>query len=245
MLVKILYWVYLIVVFVPLFVTITLLTAIISAVGSLLGGVRVFSYYPGKVWSQITLALLLCPVEITGKRYLQQGRPCVVTPNHTSYLDIFMLYGYMGVPFKWVMKGSLRTIPFVGWACEKNGFIFVNNRTPAEAKKVVDSAMEAINDGYYIFIFPEGSRTYDGKLGPLRKGAFKIAQGTCSAVIPVTIRGGFEALPRTSILPTPHRLKIEVHPPIEPNKYPNDSKGISQLRAEVEETLRDSLESDF
>ncbi len=154
--------------------------------GSILGGERVFGYWPGKIWSIVTLALLLIPVKVRGREYLPKSRPSVVTPNHTSAMDIFLLYGYAGVRFKWVLKGSLRKLPFVGWACEKLGFIFVEN-TPSGAIRVVKDCEKAIANGYHIFMFPEGSRTLTGHLDKLRKES-RVGMRSLS-VVPISPSG--------------------------------------------------------
>lgn len=227
------YRLYLLLVFLPIFLVATLLTALITAIGCWLGGVRTFSYYPGKIWSRLTLALLLCPVEVRGKEHIHKDRPCLVTPNHTSALDIFLLYGYMGVPFKWVMKGSLRRIPFVGWACEKCGFIFIDRSSATSAKEMIQNAEAALEEGYYIFIFPEGSRTKDGTLGRFKKGAFHIAQATATPILPITIQGGYEAYPRHATFPTPHKLILEIHPQVNVTDYSSGPQGLAQLADEV------------
>lgn len=209
---KSLYRLYIILIFAPLFAVLTIITALTAALGCILGADKIFSYWPGRIWSIITLALLLCPVRIKGKEHIP-SEPCVVTPNHGSALDIFLLYGYMGVRFKWVMKGSLRKIPFVGWACEKCGFIFVSH-TAEGAKQVIRDTEAALADGYHIFIFPEGSRTLTGQLMPLRKGAFRIALDTSAAILPVQISGAYEAYPKTALFPRRQHLSLNILPPI-------------------------------
>lgn len=231
--VDILYKIYIVLVFIPLFIPITLVTAIVSALGCVVGGERIFSYWPGKIWSIITLFLLLCPMRVKGRNNLPKDRCSVVVPNHTSALDIFMLYGYMGVRFKWVMKGSLRKIPFVGWACEKCGFIFVD-RTPEGAIQVIKDTKAALLNGYHIFIFPEGHRTRDGKLGKFRKGAFKVAVDTQSPLVPVRISGGYEAYNRFALFPKPKRLTLEVLPPIEVHSNSDIQELIQATRQVLE-----------
>ncbi|MDD7437491.1 MAG: lysophospholipid acyltransferase family protein [Bacteroidales bacterium] len=229
---RIFYLIYIVLVALPLFVVLTILTAVVSALGSIAGGERVFGYWPGKIWSMLTLWLLLIPVKVEGRSYLPKERPTVVTPNHTSALDIFLLYGYAGVRFKWVMKGSLRNIPFVGWACEKIGFIFVDN-TPSGAKRVVEDCEKAIRNGYHIFMFPEGSRTLTGKLDKLRKGAFKVAMETKVPIVPAKIRGGYEILRRGSMDIRWGKLSLQFFPPIETS----GGKEIEELMEEVRRRL--------
>ncbi|MBR8703106.1 lysophospholipid acyltransferase family protein [Porphyromonas levii] len=229
---RILYLIYVVLVALPIFVVLTILTAVISALGSIAGAERIFGYWPGRIWSKLTLWVLLIPVKVIGREYLPKDRPTVVAPNHTSAMDIFLLYGYAGVRFKWVMKGSLRNIPFVGWACEKIGFIFVDN-TPSGAKRVVEDCEKAIENGYHIFMFPEGSRTLTGRLDRLRKGAFKVAMETGVPIVPAKIKGGFEILKRGTWDLHWGRLSLQFFPPIETDK----GKTIEELMQEVRSRL--------
>lgn len=229
---RILYLIYVILVALPIFLVLTILTAVISALGSIAGAERVFGYWPGKIWSKMTLWLLLIPVKVEGKEYIPKEIPTVVTPNHTSAMDIFLLYGYAGVRFKWVMKGSLRNIPFVGWACEKIGFIFVDN-TPAGAIRVVEDCEKAIQDGYHIFMFPEGSRTLTGELSKLRKGAFKVAMEMGVPIVPAKIRGGFEILKRGTLDLHWGKMSLRFFPPIDTS----EGKSIEGIMEEVRKCL--------
>lgn len=229
---RILYLIYAMVVALPIFIVLTMLTALSSAIGSILGAPRIFGYWPGRIWSKLTLGVLLIPVKVEGREFLSDEKPTVVAANHTSALDIFLLYGYAGVRFKWVMKGAIRNIPMVGWACEKIGFIFVDN-TPAGARRVVEDCEKAIRDGYHIFMFPEGSRTLTGKLGKLRKGAFRVAMETKVPIVPAKISGGYEILKSGSLNVKWGRLKMQFFPPIETT----EGKELEELVEEVRQRL--------
>ena len=232
-----LYRLYLILIVLPLFVVVTILAALFTALGSIIGAGRIFSYWPGHIWSKVTLWLLLCPVHIEGKEYLKKGVSYIVTPNHSSSVDIFLMYGYFDRPFKWVMKGALRKIPIVGWACEKAGFIFVNLAKPME---VVHYAEAAIKDGYSIMIFPEGTRSEEGRVGRLKKGAFRIAADTGAQILPAYIRGAHEVLPKKGFWPTRHRLDLTFFPPLDPADC-RDEEGkpsVGDMLRHIEQTLK-------
>ena len=93
-------------------------TAIVTIVGSLLGGAHFWGYYPGKIWSQLICLFLLIPVKIEGREKLHDKTSYIFVPNHQGSFDIFLIYGFIGRNFKWMMKKSLRKLPFVGKACE-------------------------------------------------------------------------------------------------------------------------------
>lgn len=236
---RLLYRLYLVVIFCPLFLISTVLAVLATAVGSLISP-RIFTYYPGMLWSRIALYVMLCPVTVKGRENIKQGVTYIVTPNHTSALDIFMMYGYFGAPFKWVMKGSLRKIPLVGWACERCGFVFVNNSSLKDAHRVIKKSESALKSGYHLFIFPEGSRTDTGKLTTLKKGAFKMSYDTNAPILPVTIKGAYKALHRTAIWPNPQRLELEFYPALDPSDFEANSEGLKNMMDAVRIRLQNA-----
>ena len=240
---QILYSLYLLVIFLPLFIVITLLTAIITGFGCIIGNDKFFSYYPGAIWSRATLMLALIPVRVEGRENIPDDKCCVITPNHQSAVDIFILYGYLGVPFKWVLRIGLRSIPFVGWACEQAGFIFADNSTPEGVMRVVREAEVALSRHFHIVIFPEGTRSPDGTLRRFKKGAFKIATDTDAPILPVSINGAYEILPKDSHLPHFHPLRMVIHPPLCTQDYSRDIRGLVQLSADARECILSGLDS--
>jgi 1-acyl-sn-glycerol-3-phosphate acyltransferase len=198
----------------PLFFVLTMLTAGIVIIGCSLGGERFFSYHPGVWWSKLTCMITFCPVKITGQKRLNKKQSYVFVSNHQSAYDIFLIYGYLGQPIKWVMKQSLRKIPLVGFACEKAGFIFVDTSSPQAAARTIHEAERRLKSGASIAIFPEGSRTKTGKINAFKKGAFQMALDLKLPVVPVTINGSYEVMPTHSYLIYPHKMELVIHEPI-------------------------------
>ena len=116
------------------------------------------------------------------------------------------------IPFKWVMKSELRRLPLVGKACEAAHFIFVDETRVSSIAQTIEDAKKVLATGNSIFIFPEGSRTETGRLTRFKKGAFVIASELDVPILPVTIDGAFEVLPRGTYLPHPRRVVLTVHP---------------------------------
>ena len=151
---RILYRIYFWVVCVPLFLVLTLLTALFTIVGCVWGSKRIFAYYPGMIWSRLTCYLALCPVTVKGLEHIEKGRSYVFVANHQGAFDIFLIYGFLGVPIKWVMKAGIGKIPFVGAACRAAGFIFVDNSSAKTAVRSVREAERCLHEGASIMIFP-------------------------------------------------------------------------------------------
>ena len=152
-------------------------------------------------------------MEVRGRENLPtRDAPSVVVANHQGAYDIFALNGYIGIPFKWVLKQELRKIPFVGRACEAAHFIFVDETKPSSIQRTISDAKKVLASGNSIFIFPEGSRTLTGEVTRFKKGAFVIASELDAPILPVTIDGAFAVLPRGHYLPHPHKIILTIHP---------------------------------
>ena len=206
---------YKLLVWLQLFLASTILCALTTTIGCSLGGERIFSYYPGAWWSRFVCAISLCPVKVIGREKLASKQSYIFVANHQGVFDIFLIYGYLGIPIKWIMKQSLRNIPLVGRACEKAGFIFVDSSSPVAASKTIREAEQRLKNGASIAIFPEGSRTRTGQMNKFKKGAFQVAIDMKLPVVPVTINGSYQVMPRTAFLLRPHRMELIIHDPIE------------------------------
>ncbi|GAE22089.1 1-acyl-sn-glycerol-3-phosphate acyltransferase [Bacteroides pyogenes JCM 10003] len=129
-----------------------------------------------------------------------------------------------------MMKKSLRKLPFVGKACESAGHIFVDRSGPKKVLETIRQAKSSLKNGVSLVVFPEGARTFTGHMGYFKKGAFQLADDLQLAVVPVTIDGSFEILPRTGKWIHRHRMILTIHKPIPPK-----SKGMENIRATMAE----------
>lgn len=115
---KYLYRIYQLLICLPILLVASILTSIITVLGCMLGNGHFWGYYPGKLWSQLWIRLLLLPVKVEGREHLQKNQSYVFVANHQGSFDIFLIYGFLGRNFKWMMKKALRKVPLVGIACQ-------------------------------------------------------------------------------------------------------------------------------
>ncbi|MDR0732596.1 MAG: 1-acyl-sn-glycerol-3-phosphate acyltransferase [Dysgonamonadaceae bacterium] len=238
MYIRILLLPYLFLIWLPVFLTITALTALITIVGCVCGGERIFGYYPGAIWSRLVCIISLCRVKVTGKEKLNGKQSYIFVSNHQGSYDIFLIFGYIGQSIKWVMKQSLRKIPLVGYACERAGFIFVDNSSPKAAAKTVQIAEAKLQNGASVVIFPEGSRTSTGKMSRFKKGAYQMALDLKLPIVPITINGSFRVLPIHTYFPHPHTMELIIHDPIETASI--QAENIREITVKIKDLIDES-----
>jgi 1-acyl-sn-glycerol-3-phosphate acyltransferase len=215
---KYLYYIYQLLVALPLAIVVTVITVVIIVIGCAIGNGHFWGYYPAHLWSRILLWLLLIPVKVEGRDLLDKKESYVFVANHQGAFDIFLIYGHLNRNFKWMMKYQLRQMPLIGYACEKSHQIFVDKRGPKKIKATYDKARETLKDGTSVTVFPEGSRTYTGHMGEFRRGAFALADELQMPVVPLTINGSFNIMPRMRDMKLVHwhPMSLTIHQPIYP-----------------------------
>ena len=231
---NILYKVYQLFIALPIIFVATVLTSLITILGGFINA-HVFGYYPGRIWSKVVLRVLLLPIHVEGREHLHPCQSYVFVANHQGPVDIFLIYGYLGRNFKWMMKKALRKMPLVGVACEKARHIFVDKSGPKAIKETIDKARATLQNGTSLVVFPEGSRTFTGHMGLFRKGAFQLADDLQLPVVPVTIDGSFDVLTRMAGFNFVHwhPLRLVIHEPIPPV-----GEGKEDIKHTMEEAYR-------
>lgn len=242
---KILYRIYQICIAAPVIAVATVLTAIITIAGCTLGNGHFWGYHPGRLWGKLIIRVLLLPVKIEGESHLEKGQSYVFVANHQGAFDIFLVYGYLNRNFKWMMKHQLRNMPFVGAACAAAHHIFVDRRSPGKIRKTCEQAKETLKDGMSLVVFPEGARTFNGKIIPFKRGAFMLADELQLPVVPLTINGSFNVMPRMKDMNwvNRHELKLTFHEPIKPQGKGNENLRYMEQRSF--EAVNSSLDPEY
>lgn len=203
----------------PILLIITTLVALATIILSPLLPNHKSSYYPARWWSRITCKLTFVRVKISGLEKLNPSQSYVFALNHQSIFDVFVVYGWLPFIFKWMMKAELRKIPLIGKACESAGHIFINRSNPIEAKRSIEKAKAHLKNGVSLVVFPEGTRTETGEMGIFKRGAFRVATDLLLPIVPVTIRGSFDRMPRNSFNIHPGTVELIIHNPIEVSPF--------------------------
>ena len=216
----------------PIFSLITLFTAITT---------MIFCHWRNaewlhriqQFWSRSFYYLLFVPVTVSGTENIRKGQSYVFVSNHQSMADVFLVYGWLPVIFKWIMKKELRKIPFVGTACAAAGHLFLERGRTRSAFSTVKNAENTLHDGVCVVIFPEGTRTADGQVGRFKRGAFAIAEDLNLPIIPISLTGCFELMPKGQFFVRHHRATMKIGKEMNLADYPDQESAIAAIRQAV------------
>ena len=239
-LIAILYPFYRYLVFIPLFAVSTIIFSTLAISLSILVHPNV-GYWGGVLWARFNS--IMTPLWLTkiGQDYLNKDESYVLVANHQSYYDILVLVGFLPLNLKWVMKMELRKIPFFGYACHKVGHIFVDRSNRQAAIASIARAKATTQNGTGIMFMPEGTRSATGKLLDFKKGAFRFALDIGLPIVPVTIAGTKDILPRGTLKLFPGPAAIIIHEPIDPAQYGEENMDalIDLVKERIQQGLDD------
>lgn len=215
---KLLFWLYqpyAWLVFIPVAIALTLIFSLLTIIASILINASFAGSTFPVIWARLVGRLTPMAVTIHGGENADPNRSYVVVCNHQSQWDILLVYGWLKLNLKWVIKKELRKMPGLGLGCEKAGHIFVDRANPRAARTAVMEALQRLGNGVGILFFVEGTRSNDGRLLPFKKGAFRLAVEQQLPILPVTVSGTREILPARTLRLFPGRGTMTIHPPIE------------------------------
>lgn len=185
-----------------------------------------------RLWAKLFCILTLVKVTVKGRENVEKNTSYVFVCNHQGAYDIFAVYGYLNHQFRWMMKRSLEKIPLVGYSCKVSGHIMVDNSSPSATRLTMEKAERQLRGGMSLVVFPEGARTWNGKMRPFKRGAYMLAVEFGLPVVPITIDGSFDVMPRFKKLPHWGHIVLTIHKPIEA------VAGKHDLAAVMEESYR-------
>ena len=227
-------------IFAPLLVISTCFFVGLGVIIIILFDDRVANRTTGVWWSRFNSFITPMRVTVVGRENVKKNQSYVVVSNHQSLYDIFVLFGWLGIDLKWVIKKELRTFPVFGYAAEKGGNILIDRSNPREAYESLEKANHKIRDGTSIIILPEGTRSRTGELGEFKKGAFWLAQQLDLPILPVTIVGTRNIIPPKTLDLFPGRATMRIHEPVDIREY--DEGSFDNIINDVRDTIQEGLD---
>lgn len=185
------------------------------------------------------MALARIDLDVEGRERVPRDRALVYMSNHQSFMDIPVLYATMPTQtVRMVAKKELFRVPFWNRVMRLAGMIEIDRGNRGKAIASLDRAARSLRQGVSIYIAPEGKRSRDGRLGPLKKGGFHLARDAGAAILPVALSGTYELLPPGSTdMAYDRPVRVVFGEPIEV-EVAGKVRGIDELMAEVEAFFR-------
>lgn len=247
--IRALYLIYQICIALPIMIVITIIVALATMIGSIFSH-RFWGYWPGMIWGRLFYRVFFIPIHVHGLENIKKGQSYVIAANHQSYWDAFLMYGFLGVKFKWMMKKELGKIPFVGWACYMARHILIDRSSRVSSRESIRKAESVLKDGMSVIIFPEGTRTPDGKMGRFKRGAFLISQELQLPILPVTIDGNYDVMSRHAWNVTWHPVHMTIHEPIMPRAdvgttEQEQTQAMNETAQKVSEIIQETLDKGY
>jgi 1-acyl-sn-glycerol-3-phosphate acyltransferase len=186
-------------------------------------------------WAKVILYVCGIKVQVKGLENVEGLIPRIYLTNHQSAFDVYALLAFLPVHFKFVLKQELMKIPLLGITMRRAGYIGIDRNDPRKAAKSMHEAAERIKSGVSVVIFPEGTRSTDGKIQDFRPGAFHLTLNSGCDVVPVTINGSFRIMPKKSFRINKGSFVMRIGNPIPVKEY--SKKDMNKLMALVRDTM--------
>lgn len=179
-------------------------------------------------------------IRVSGLHHIQKDQPYVFMSNHLSLLDGPILFITIPQPVRVILKKGVFQVPVVGVAMTLLGFVPVDRRGIRGGRQSIQKATQRIKEkGHSFLIFPEGTRSRDGHIQSFKRGGFFLAVYSQVPIVPVTIRGTYELMPKGSRFAKKGEVRVIFHPPV--SVEGKGKEDIPELRETVREIIRKGL----
>lgn len=200
-------------------------------------------HHIGKFWSLLNVFLAGARITIKGGEKIEKGRSYVVMSNHQSLFDIWALIGKLPLQLRWVIRSGIKKMPVFGYALERMGHVYIDRGNRENTTQRLREATQKIRKGVSVAIFPEGTRSRNGRLQRFHKGGAVIALGTGAPILPVTVNGGRFVLPKGTLALMPGKIEVIVGDAIDPGSFGEDRK--DELMATVRKAIEKNLDLEY
>ncbi|MCX5835999.1 MAG: lysophospholipid acyltransferase family protein [Deltaproteobacteria bacterium] len=177
------------------------------------------SHKVANIWARILLILTNTKVRVIGAENVSSREPGVYMANHQSDFDILILLAHVPGQFRWIVKKELFQIPVFGAAMKKAGYIEIDRQHHERAMISLDAAARKIREGTSVMSFPEGTRSKDEKVKPFKQGMFHLAIKSGVPIVPISIIGANDIMPKRSLMIRPGKVTVVIDKPIDVKGY--------------------------
>jgi 1-acyl-sn-glycerol-3-phosphate acyltransferase len=172
------------------------------------------AHWCARAWSRLILATTGVRVDVSGLERLEHGRTYVFVANHQSIYDIPIVFRTLPFQLRIIAKASLGSIPFLGWHLRRTGHMLVDRRRP-DPVRIFEWASRLTTQGLSLIVFPEGTRSADGRVARFKGGSFHLALEAGLPVVPISITGSRHVMLKGRLATYPGHVRLVVHEPID------------------------------
>lgn len=184
-----------------------------------------FAHQCAQVWSRLILKTTGVTVEVSGAPPAD-GRSVVFASNHQSIYDIPILFWTVPQQLRIIAKASLGRFPFLGWHLQRAGHLLIDRDNPGAG--VLKKMQRMVREQASLIVFPEGTRSRDGRVGRFKGGVFLLAIDNGLPVVPVSVSGSRHVMMKGRLMTCPGHVRVTVHPPIETRGMTRaDARGLA------------------
>jgi 1-acyl-sn-glycerol-3-phosphate acyltransferase len=199
--------------------------------------------YRVAMWSALTgVRLAGVQVQTTGLEKINPSRTYIYMSNHVSNIDPPLLLPLIPVRTSVMAKKELFSYPLLGKTMRIGDLVPVDRGNRDAGIAAVRAAAQVIRRGINMTIYVEGKRSYDGKLLPFKKGPFYLAVECQVPVVPITIVGTHEVMPKKRFAIKPGKVNVIFHEPIEPKDFGDRDALMEKVRAAIDSGLPRELQ---
>jgi 1-acyl-sn-glycerol-3-phosphate acyltransferase len=192
----------------------TIVLGTLSLTSSLFQKTGYFAHWCARTWSRLILATTGVRVEVVGLEKLERDRTYVFVSNHQSIYDIPVLFWSLPYQLRIIAKESIGRFPFLGWHLSRTGHMLVDRSRPDRAK-IFGWASRLTSNGLCLIVFPEGTRSRDGRVGRFKGGSFFLALQAGLPVVPISVVGSRHVMLKGRLATYPGNVRLVVHEPID------------------------------
>ncbi|SHE81239.1 1-acyl-sn-glycerol-3-phosphate acyltransferase [Marinitoga hydrogenitolerans DSM 16785] len=147
----------------------------------------------------------------------------IIVANHQSLLDIPLIIGYVH-PVGFIAKKELEKAPIISSYIKALGSVFIDRKNSSQAARALRELKKKLAEGKKLALFPEGTRTLDGKVKPFKRGSLMIPYRYGIKIVPVSINGTYQIIKKNDYYLTPHNVKVKIFTPVDPKKFENEEE---------------------
>jgi 1-acyl-sn-glycerol-3-phosphate acyltransferase len=222
----------------------TIVLGTLSLTSSLFDRRGYFAHRCARTWSWLILKTTRVTVDVRGLERLRPGHTYVFVANHQSIYDIPVIFTSLPYQLRIIAKQSLGSFPFLGWHLRRTGHLLVNRRKP-DSRAVFNWANALAEKGLSLIVFPEGTRSADGHVGPFKGGSLYPAVQAGLPIVPMSVAGSRHVMKKGRLMTCPGHVELTIHDPIptvaarEP-----DVREVRRLATRVREVIAPLVEEE-